>query len=44
MTEASVQNVVLFNEQRGDDVQFSDDELVESLTDAVCAILRVRST
>ena len=41
MTEASVQNVVLFNEQRGDDVQFSDEELVESLSDAVCAILRV---
>lgn len=44
MAEASVQNVVLFNEQRGDEVQFSDEELVESLSDAICAILRVRST
>lgn len=41
MTEASVQAAVVFNETGGGDLLFSDDELVEHLTDAMCAYLRV---
>ncbi|MEQ1693512.1 MAG: TetR/AcrR family transcriptional regulator [Gemmatimonas sp.] len=41
MMESSVQSVVLFNDQRVDDAQMSDDELVDQLTDAMCCYLRV---
>ena len=43
LTESSVQSVVVFNEGRTDDAPFSDDELVENLTDAMCAYLRVHA-
>ncbi len=42
LTESSVQHVVVFSEHRSDDVQFTDDELVDHLTDAMCAYLRVQ--
>lgn len=41
MMESSVQAVVLFNDQGADEPQFSDDELVDQLTDAICAYLMV---
>lgn len=42
MTESSVQSVVVFNENRDDELQISDDQLVDQLADVVCAYLRVR--
>lgn len=42
MTESSVQSVVLFNEAHSDGVHLSDDDLVDHLTDMLCAYLRVR--
>jgi AcrR family transcriptional regulator len=42
MTESSVQSVIVFADGRSDDVPFTDEELVEHLTDAMCAYLRVR--
>jgi hypothetical protein len=41
MTESSIQSVVLFSDQRADLPPVSDDELVDQLTDAMCAYLRV---
>ncbi len=41
MMESSVQSVVLFNDHRDDESQFSDDELVDQLSVAMCAYLQV---
>ncbi len=41
MTESSIQTMVLFNEPSGEDLPLSDDVLVEQLSDAMCAYLRV---
>ena len=41
MTESSIQTLVLFNEPGADDLSTSDDVLVEQLSDAMCAYLRV---
>ena len=41
MTESSVQSVVVFNDSRSEDMPLDDDGLVDELTDAMCAYLRV---
>ena len=41
MTESSIQSVVVFSDQRADLPSMSDAELVDQLTDAMCAYLRV---
>jgi len=41
MTESSIQTMVLFNEPSGDDIPLSDDVLVEQLSDAMSAYLRI---
>ena len=41
MMESSVQSVVLFNDHREDETQFTDSELVDQLSVAMCAYLQV---
>lgn len=41
ITESSVQSVVVFNDSRIEDAPLDDDGLVDELTDAMCAYLRV---
>ncbi len=41
MMESSIQSMVLFNDHREDETQFSDNELVDQLSVAMCAYLQV---
>lgn len=41
ITESTAQSVVLFSEHKAEALVFSDEELVDSLTDAMCAYLQV---
>lgn len=41
MTEATAQSVIVFSENKADEFVFADDELVDQLTEAMCAYLQV---
>lgn len=41
LTEATAQSMILFNENTTEELVFTDEELVDHLTDTVCAYLKV---